>query len=114
MAKIEVYADGSSWLETEDFSGVLSGSANADGLPPALLAQMDILLERQDQRVEFGDAFDDSLSPSDWIARLTKHTGRAVSLDPAVYRKQLVIVGALALAAIEAYDRNRDQRRESP
>ena len=58
-------------------------------------------------RIEFGDAFDDTLEPAQWIARIVKHLGRAVSQDPDAYRRQLVIVGALAVAGIEAYDRGR-------
>lgn len=79
----------------------------SDGAPisPALRAQLEVLGERDAQRLEFGVDVDDALLPAEWIARLAKHLGRAVSTDPEVYRRQLVIVGALALAALEAYDR---------
>ena len=65
-----------------------------------------VIRERLAQREEFGDAADDALTPSEWVARIVKHTGRAVSLDPNVYRKELVIVGALALAALESFERH--------
>lgn len=107
MARLEVYDDGSGWVEGEDGRGgaVMSASANTDGLPPALIAQMDVLLERQTQREEFSGEVDDALEPAEWIARVAKHLGRAVSTDPAVFRQEMVVVGALALASIESFDR---------
>ena len=71
----------------------------------ALQAQLEILKERDDQRLEFPEAEDDALTPAEWIARIVKHLGRAVTLDRRQYRRTLVVVGALALAAIESYDR---------
>lgn len=80
-----------------------------NGLVPAEQADrwpvVDIIRERQAQRDEFPDLADDDLTPSEWIARVTKHLGRAVSLDPQAFRREMVVVGALALAAIEAFDR---------
>lgn len=66
---------------------------------------LDVLDERFSQRVEFMEAEDDMLTPAEWIARIAKHLGRAVTQDPETFRRELVIVGALALAGIEAYDR---------
>lgn len=77
-------------------------------LTPRLRAQFDVMFEREAQEFEFGDVADDLLTPPEWIARLAKHLGRAVSADPAVYRHELVVVGALALAGIEAFDRREE------
>lgn len=70
-----------------------------------LQAQMDVMGERLDQLEEFTRDADDLLEPSEWIARLAKHTGRAVTFDPQEFRREMVVVGALALAAIESFDR---------
>jgi len=66
---------------------------------------VDLIRERLVQRDEFPEIEDDALTPAEWIARLTKHLGRAVTTDPRTYRQELVVVGALTLAALEAYDR---------
>lgn len=66
---------------------------------------IDLIRERLDQRDEFPDLADDELTPAEWIARLSKHLGRAVSQDPQMFRREMVVVGALALAALEAFDR---------
>ena len=65
----------------------------------------DVYRERVVQRREFTPADDDTLEPAEWIARIAKHLGRAVTQDPETFRRELVIVGALALAGIESYDR---------
>lgn len=65
----------------------------------------DVLDERGAQMSDHRLADDDLLEPAEWVARIVKHLGRSVSTDPSVYRKQIVIVGALALAAVEAFDR---------
>ena len=70
-----------------------------------LYAQMDLMAERLNQKAEFGIEADDALLPSEWIARIVKHVGRAVALDPATFRQEMVVVGALTLAALEAFDR---------
>lgn len=61
--------------------------------------------ERVAQRLEYGQAGDDTLEPAEWVARLAKHVGRAVTLDPAVFRRQLVRVAAICVAATESFDR---------
>lgn len=57
-----------------------------------------------------GPAHDDQHNSHDWIAILVKHIGKAVSypfrLD--VFRRQMVRVGALALAGMRWADRFRD------
>jgi hypothetical protein len=68
-------------------------------------AKRDVEVERAEQRLEFTTEDDDALTPSDWIARIAKHTGRAVAFDPEVFRHEMVVIGALACAAIESFDR---------
>ena len=65
----------------------------------------EVVEERVAQLAEFPLLGDDELSPAEWIARLAKHLGRAVSTDPDEFRREMVVVGALSLAAIEAFDR---------
>ena len=72
---------------------------------PVVSAQEDVKAERAAQRLEFSADADDALLPAEWIARVTKHTGRAVTMDPYTFRQEMVVVGALALAAIESFDR---------
>lgn len=74
-----------------------------------------VIRERIEQRSEFPSNLDDELSPAEWIARIAKHLGRAVSRDPQVFRREMVIVGALVLAAVESFDRRypSDHRTES-
>ncbi len=53
-----------------------------------------------------GVAKDDRNTGNDWVAYIVKHAGRAVvSWDRAVFRQQMIRVGALAVAAIEWCDR---------
>lgn len=62
----------------------------------------EIVLERERQDAEWGGPpHDDSHEATDWIAYLAKHLGRAVTLEPEVFRRQMVIVAALAVAAVE-------------
>jgi len=67
--------------------------------------------EREAQDREHGGAeHDDGLTQAQWVALLTRHVGLAVC-DAAVvanlgrFRRQLVCVAALAVAALESLDR---------
>lgn len=82
-----------------------SERASVAKLPHSMEIQMEIQAERALQREEFDVGGDDALLPAEWIARIVKHTGRAVSPAPFVYRRQLVVIAALAIAALEAHDR---------
>lgn len=76
----------------------------------------EIAAERAVQDAKWGGAAaDDKNMPNDWIAYIAGHVGRAWSspLDIATYRKQLIRVGALAVAAVESLDRHVDRRRGS-
>ncbi len=68
----------------------------------------EILDERKAQDKQWGGPkHDNQHFQNDWIALVTKHAGRAVMwpLDRSKFRKQMVIVAALAIAAIEWEDR---------
>lgn len=56
-----------------------------------------------------GPAHDDRHAPADWLSILVRHLGLAAGdcaeIDPGRYRKQLVRVAAVAVAAAEAFDR---------
>lgn len=65
----------------------------------------EVMQERMAQLVEHSEVEDDLLPAEAWIAKLVKHAGRAVTLDPAVFRVQMIRVAAIALAAVEWVDR---------
>lgn len=70
----------------------------------------EILLERERQQLKWGDAFDDKNSPYNWAAYITQYATRHLIGDPAAvsnadFRADMVKVGALAVAAIQAMDR---------
>lgn len=70
----------------------------------------EIEYERVCQMAEgWSAAHDDRLTECEWIALLVRHTGVAVNDGaeeaPERFRRQMVRVAALAVAAIEAYDR---------
>ena len=70
--------------------------------------ELDIINERTDQRRRYTSLQDDEKTPAEWVAEIAQNLGRAVTTEPAVYRKQLVVLGALAIAALEAHDRKYD------
>lgn len=57
-----------------------------------------------DERDAQDDHLDARHDPHVWIAKLAKHLGRAVTNDPVVFRRAMVVVAALAVAAIEWID----------
>ena len=66
--------------------------------------------ERARQDAEWGGpGHDDQHNSHDWVAFITKHAGMAVMwpFRPSVFRYQMVRVAALAVAAIEWFDRQR-------
>jgi hypothetical protein len=56
-----------------------------------------------------GPAHDDLHTPAGWMAVLCRHLGLAADdaggIDPARFRRQMVRVAALAVAAVESRDR---------
>jgi len=75
----------------------------------------DIRSERKRQKTlalgEDTDAFDRSNSQNDWVAHITAYVGRAASKvhrnqrETCLFRSHMVKVAALAMAAIESYDK---------
>ncbi|MCC6419517.1 MAG: hypothetical protein IT429_14890 [Gemmataceae bacterium] len=67
--------------------------------------------ERQQQDARWGGPeHDDRHSPWDWVAITVRHLGLAAEdggqgVDPVRYRRQMIRVAALAVAAVEALDR---------
>ena len=56
-----------------------------------------------------GPAHDDKHAPAEWLSIIVRHLGLAAGdcaeIDPERYRRQLVRVAAVAVAAAEAHDR---------
>ena len=53
--------------------------------------------------------FDDSNTVSDWTRYIVNYLGKAggtTKVEPENYRKNMIKVAALAIAAVEAFDRN--------
>jgi len=74
----------------------------------------EIMTERQRQMDLYTSKHDDSHSPIDWIAILICHLGAACAdearIDADRFRKQMTRVAAVALAAIESFDRTHPPR----
>lgn len=82
--------------------------------------QENILREIQQERthqdaLHGGPKKDDQHTPADWVAILARHLGLAVGdaavIDVVRYRRQLIRVAAVAVAAVESLDR-RSQREQ--
>lgn len=67
--------------------------------------EIEIEREKQD-RIWGGKEHDAVHTSNDWVAYLTKHVGRAVQWPwaPEHFRRQMIVVAALAVAAIEWCD----------
>lgn len=70
----------------------------------------EIRAERANQEQKWGTAFDDKNTPFNWSAYIGHYANRNLIGDPAQvsaekHRADMVKVAALAVAAIEAYDR---------
>ncbi len=73
----------------------------------------DISKERESQDHRWGHEFDDKNTANDWSAYITRYNGNASfcttygqPFDGTAWRQQMVKVAALAVAAIESFDRN--------
>jgi hypothetical protein len=68
----------------------------------------EILKERKYQDEKWGTEFDDKNTLNDWAAYIGRYTGNAISIDspPKTQRKQLLKVATIAVAAVQAFDRN--------
>jgi hypothetical protein len=69
----------------------------------------EIIDERGRQNNRYGLDHDDQLLAAGWGVVLAKHVGRvaesALDSDPLAFRRSLVRVAAVAVAAVEAFDR---------
>lgn len=62
--------------------------------------------ERRIQDQKWGGIeHDDTHSSNDWVAYIAKHLGRAADWDYTAFRRHMIRVAALAVAAIEWVDR---------
>ena len=68
----------------------------------------DIKAERHYQNTQWGTKFDDKNTANDWVAYIVNQMaeGNTLPFDPAKWRYKMIKVSALAVAAIEAFDRN--------
>lgn len=67
-----------------------------------------ILQERERQDLKWGGPkHDDKHGLHDWVAFIIKHLGKAVTwpINRSVFRRQMIRVAALAIAALEWLDR---------
>ena len=72
---------------------------------------VEVANERGYQLERFGNKFDDGNKPNDWISYIAAYSGRAYSSKREGYtcklfRESMIKTAALAVAAVEAYDRN--------
>lgn len=68
---------------------------------------VEITEERDYQNGKWGTSFDDKNTLNDWSAYMSRYLGLATFAEtPEEARRQLVKVAALAIAAIETFDRN--------
>jgi len=73
---------------------------------PLCRALNEIAVERQYQDEMWGSEFDDKNTVNDWITYMARYASNAGTATPAGQRVALVKVAALAVAAVEAFDRN--------
>lgn len=64
--------------------------------------------EREYQDKKWGTKFDDKNTPNDWVAYMTNYLGKSVTLpwNEETFKKNIIKVAALAVAALESLDRN--------
>jgi hypothetical protein len=62
--------------------------------------------ERDYQNVAWGTNFDRQNTPNDWVAYMTRYLGKSVTapFDAAEFRKRILQVVALGVAALEQED----------
>jgi len=64
--------------------------------------------EREYQDEKWGTEFDDKNTLNDWVSYIVTYAGRATEYDRTAeeQRKYMIKVAALAVAALETFDRN--------
>jgi hypothetical protein len=67
-----------------------------------------ITAERNYQDTKWGTSFDDKNTPNDWASFFNQYLARASKVDvtPEMFRVSMIKVAALAVASIEALERN--------
>lgn len=68
----------------------------------------EVVQERLYQDKQWGTKFDDKNTANDWVAYISHYCSKATELpwNPKIWRKNMVKAATLAIAAIEAFDRN--------
>lgn len=109
--------------EVEDLLAEVKASENRIATARARIAELsgevqeknvydDIQTERFAQRRVYGIVHDDELSPVQWVFLICRHATQAIQEHPfdlvSIFRRQMVRVAALAVAAVEAVDRARE------
>ena len=77
-------------------------------MTPRQTVLLEVAAERNQQDQKWGGAeHDDTHNNHDWLAYITKHLGRTAMwpFDAVTFRKQMIRVAALAVAAVEWIDR---------
>lgn len=78
-------------------------------LRPLGAVYVEVWDERRRQDAKYGAAHDDELTAADWVERLDDKLVLAdlerVTKDELHYRRRMIQVAALAIAAVESYDR---------
>lgn len=72
----------------------------------------EVLAEREYQDNKWGGPNHDDLHQShDWVAFIIKHMGKSITWpwDGSKFRLQMIKVAALAIAAVEWYDRGKNK-----
>jgi hypothetical protein len=82
----------------------------ADVRDPQEAVLAEIVLERMAQDAEHGGpAADDEHDCNEWLVIALRHLGLAANdeaaVDPGRFRRQMIRVSAVALAAVESFDR---------
>lgn len=72
------------------------------------LLMVEILKERDAARARWGEEFDDKNTVNDWIAYVSSYAARAFiwPFSPTVFRDSFIKVAVIAIAAVQALDRN--------
>lgn len=74
---------------------------------PMILMEIDE--HRIHQKSRYSDTYDDINIANDWVAIISRYAGKAACIDnnkyPEDFKNNMVKIGALSVAAIEAYER---------
>lgn len=67
----------------------------------------EVAQERENQDATWGTKFDDQNNANDWVAYIAKQAGKATTFpfDATNFRQKMIEVAAMAVAAVETFDR---------